>query len=81
MGSEGLHTTGSAGRGALKLFLTFAACCLALFGLLAALAELFAEGLAAPALAALAGFAAFRIKKSAGPRGRPAGGRDQGVSA
>jgi hypothetical protein len=51
-----------AGRSALKLFLTFMAACLALFGLLAAAAELYLEGLAAMALAALAAFGAVRLK-------------------
>lgn len=52
----------SAGRYALKLFLTFMAACLALFGLLAAAAELYLEGLGAMALAALAAFGAVRLK-------------------
>ncbi|HEU4594695.1 MAG TPA: hypothetical protein VFS10_05970 [Pyrinomonadaceae bacterium] len=51
-----------AGRSALKLFLTFMAACLALFGLLAAAAELYLEGLAATALAALAAFGAVRLR-------------------
>src|SRR5215207_8316575 len=46
-----------AGRSALKLCLTFMAACLALF---AAAAELYLEGLAAMALAALAAFGAVR---------------------
>ena len=60
-----------AGRSALKLFLTFMAACLALFGLLAAAAELYLEGLAAMALAALAAFGAVRLKarKAAGQKG------------
>ena len=51
-----------AGRSALKLFLTFMAACLALFGLLAAAAELYLEGSVAMALAALAAFGAVRLK-------------------
>lgn len=51
-----------AGRSALKLFLTFVAACLALFGLLAAAAELYLEGLASAAPAALAAFGAVRLK-------------------
>lgn len=60
-----------AGRSALKLFLTFMAACLPLFGLLAAAAELYLEGLAAMALAALAAFGAVRLKvrKVAGQKG------------
>jgi hypothetical protein len=51
-----------AGRSALKLFLAFMAACLALFGLLAAIAELYLEGLAAMSLAAPAAFGAVRLK-------------------
>jgi hypothetical protein len=51
-----------AGRSALKLFLTFMAACLALFGLLAAAAELYLEGSVAMAPAALAAFGAVRLK-------------------
>lgn len=51
-----------AGRSALKIFLTFMATCLALFGLLAALAELYLEGLAAMALAAPAALGAVRLR-------------------
>ena len=51
-----------AGRFALKLSLTFVAACLALFGLLAAAAGLYLEGLAAMAPAAPAAFGAVRLK-------------------
>ena len=51
-----------AGRASLKLFLIFTAACLGLFGLLAAAAELYIEGLAAMALSALAVFGAVRLK-------------------
>lgn len=61
----------SAGRSALKLFLTFMAACLALFGLLAAAAELYLEGSVAMALAAPVAFGAVRLKarKVAGQKG------------
>jgi hypothetical protein len=51
-----------AGRSALRLFIAFIAACLALFGLLAAAAELYLEGLVAMALTALAAFGAVRLK-------------------
>lgn len=51
-----------AGRSALKLFLTFMAACLALFGLFAAAAELYLEGLVAMISAAPAAFGAVRLK-------------------
>lgn len=50
-----------AGRAALRLLLIFGAACLALFGLLAAAAELFVPGLVALALAALAALGAVRL--------------------
>jgi hypothetical protein len=49
-----------AGRSALKLFPAFMASCLALFGLLAAAAELYLEGSVAMAPAAPAAFGAVR---------------------
>jgi hypothetical protein len=55
------QTEHGAGRAALKLLLIFVAACLALFGLLAAAAELFVPGLAALALAALAALGAVRL--------------------
>lgn len=57
-----------AGRAALRLLLIFVAACLALFGLLAAAAELFVPGLAALALAALAALGAVRLGRGGGRR-------------
>lgn len=51
-----------AGRSALRLLLTFIAACLALFGLFAAAAELYLEGLVAMISAAPAAFGAVRLK-------------------
>ena len=55
------QTEHGAGRAALKLLLIFVAACLALFGLLAAAAELFVPGLVALTLAALAALGAVRL--------------------